>query len=220
MPSARAPDVTRLLLAWRDGDNAALERLAPFVYRELRKLAHARLRAESPHASIDTTDLVHEAYLRLVDARSVSWQDRTHFYALCARAMRRILVDSARRRRSLKRGGAVLMVPLEKSLAVSSDRDSGLLALDEALAELSAADPRQAQVVELSSPTPTRSSRRPRGRSRLRRSIHAISTSTAIRCGATRRCRTGGSSTPGRTTSLQPCRPSRTSTSSRTGSHN
>ena len=149
MPAAPAPDVTRLLLAWRDGDNAALERLAPLVYTELRKLAHARMRAESPHASIDTTDLVHEAYLRLVDARSVSWQNRTHFYALCARAMRRILVDSARRRRSLKRGGAVLMVPLEKSLAVSSDRDSDLLALDEALAELSAADPRQGQVVEL-----------------------------------------------------------------------
>jgi RNA polymerase sigma factor (TIGR02999 family) len=149
MPSAPAPDVTHLLLAWRDGDNAALERLAPLVYGELRKLAHSRLRAESPNASIDTTDLVHEAYLRLVDARSVSWQDRTHFYALCARAMRRILVDAARRRRSLKRGGAVLMVPLENSLAISSDRDSDLLSLDEALTDLTAADARQGQVVEL-----------------------------------------------------------------------
>jgi RNA polymerase sigma factor (TIGR02999 family) len=149
MPSAPAPDVTHLLLAWRDGDNAALERLAPLVYGELRKLAHSRLRAESPNAPIDTTDLVHEAYLRLVDARSVSWQDRTHFYALCARAMRRILVDAARRRRSLKRGGAILMVPLENSLAISSDRDSDLLSLDEALTDLTAADARQGQVVEL-----------------------------------------------------------------------
>lgn len=149
MPAAPAPDVTRLLLAWRDGDDDAIERLAPLVYGELRKLARARLRAEGPHASIDTTDLVHETYLRLVDARSVSWQDRTHFYALCARAMRRILVDCARRRRSLKRGGAVVMVPLDKSLPITSDRDSDLLALDEALVALSAADQRKAQVVEL-----------------------------------------------------------------------
>jgi len=149
MPVPSAPDVTRLLLAWREGDNRALEQLAPLVYRELRKLAHARMRAEDPEASLDTTDLVHEAYLRLVDARRVSWQNRTHFFALCARAMRRILVDAARRRRSLKRGGGILMVPLEKSLPVSSERDSDLLALDEALADLSTADPRQGQVVEL-----------------------------------------------------------------------
>ena len=149
MPAQTTPDVTRLLLAWREGDDGALDRLAPLVYGELRKLAHARMRAEDSHASLDTTDLVHEAYLRLVDARAVSWQNRTHFYALCARAMRRILVDAARRRRSLKRGGAVLMVPLEESLCVSSDRDADLIALDEALADLSAAAPRQGQVVEL-----------------------------------------------------------------------
>lgn len=149
MPAPPAPDVTRLLLAWREGDNGALEQLAPLVYDELRKLAHARMRAETPGGSLDTTDLVHEAYLRLVNARGVSWQNRTHFYALCARAMRRILVDAARSRRSLKRGGAALRVPLEKALPVSSDRDSDLLALDEALAKLSAADPRQGQIVEL-----------------------------------------------------------------------
>ncbi len=149
MPAQSAPDVTQLLLAWREGDNRALERLAPLVYGELRKLAHARMRAEDPGASLDTTALVHEAYLRLVDARRVSWQSRSHFYALCARAMRRILVDAARRRRSLKRGGTILVVPLEKSLPVSSERDSDLLALDEALADLSNEDPRQGQVVEL-----------------------------------------------------------------------
>ncbi len=149
MPAPSAPDVTQLLLAWREGDNRALEQLAPLVYGELRKLAHARVRAEDEAVSLDTTALVHETYLRLVDARRVSWQSRTHFYALCARAMHRILVDAARRRRSLKRGGAFLVVPLEPSLPVSSERDSDLLALDEALADLSNADPRQGQVVEL-----------------------------------------------------------------------
>ncbi len=149
MAAASSPDVTQLLLAWREGDNGALEQLAPLVYGELRKLAHARIRAEHPDASFDTTALVHETYLRLVDARRVSWQNRTLFYALCARAMRRILVDAARRRRSLKRGGASLVVPLDRSLPLSSDRDSDLLALDQALTDLANVDQRQGQVVEM-----------------------------------------------------------------------
>ncbi|MGE5359371.1 MAG: sigma-70 family RNA polymerase sigma factor [Bacteroidales bacterium] len=150
MPTPLPPDVTRLLLAWRDGDDRALEQLTPLVYGELRKLAHARMRAENPGGSIDTTALVNEAYLRLVDARRVSWQNRTHFYALCAQAMRRILVDAARRRRSLKRGGGgEVVIPLDESPPISSERDADLLALDEALTDLANTEPRQGQVVEL-----------------------------------------------------------------------
>jgi RNA polymerase sigma-70 factor, ECF subfamily len=146
---AYAPDVTRLLLAWRDGDDAALERLIPLVYRELRTLAHARMRREHPGLTLQTTALVHEAYLRLVKARQVSWQNRSHFFALCAQAMRRIVVDSARARHSLKRGGRARHVPLEEALVASAGRDGDVLALDEALTDLAKADPRKSRVVEL-----------------------------------------------------------------------
>src|SRR5512135_2397037 len=105
MSEPSPPVVTRLLLAWREGDDGALEKLVPLVYGELRRLAHARIRAEDPGRTIQTTALINEAYLRLVDARRVPWKDRTHFFALCAQAMRRILVDAARARGSLKRGG-------------------------------------------------------------------------------------------------------------------
>jgi RNA polymerase sigma-70 factor, ECF subfamily len=144
-----APDVTRLLLAWREGDDAALERLIPLVYRELRTLAHARMRREHPGATLQTTALVHEAYLRLVEARQVSWQNRSHFFALCAQAMRRIVVDAARARHSRKRGGRAEHVPLEEALVASAERDGDVLALDEALTALATADPRKSRVVEL-----------------------------------------------------------------------
>jgi RNA polymerase sigma-70 factor, ECF subfamily len=144
-----APDVTGLLLAWRDGDNAALERLIPLVYRELRTLAHARMRREHPGLTLQTTALVHEAYVRLVEARHVSWQNRSHFYALCAQAMRRIVVDAARTRHSLKRGGRAEHVPLDEARVASPARDDDVLALDEALTDLAKADSRKSRVVEL-----------------------------------------------------------------------
>jgi RNA polymerase sigma-70 factor, ECF subfamily len=144
-----APDVTDLLLAWRDGDDAALERLIPLVYRELRTLAHARMRREHPGLTLQTTALVHEAYVRLVEARHVSWQNRSHFYALCAQAMRRIVVDAARARHSLKRGGRAEHVPLDEARVASPAREDDVLALDAALTDLSKADPRKSRVVEL-----------------------------------------------------------------------
>lgn len=143
------PDVTGLLLAWRGGDHRALEQLIDLVYPELHRLAHARMRAEGPGDTLQTTALVHEAFLRLVDARTVAWQDRAHFFAICAQAMRRILVDAARIRASLKRGGDARRVPLEERLATSNPRDGDLLALDEALTKLGEADLRKSQVVEL-----------------------------------------------------------------------
>jgi len=149
MPGPSAPDVTRLLLAWREGDEGALEQLIPLVYHELRRLAHARIRAEHPGGTLQTTALVNEAYLRLVDARQVPWRDRTHFFALCAQAMRRILVDAARTRGSLKRGGDTPRMPFDEWQAVSPGRDAELVALDDALNELAEAEPRKSQVVEL-----------------------------------------------------------------------
>ena len=148
MPLPPAPEITELLQAWRAGDDGALARLAPLVYGELRQIAHARMRQEPPGHYLQTTALVHEAYLRLVDARRVDWQDRAHFFALAARAMRQILVDAARARLAQKRGGAHA-VAFDERLAVSPARDPELLALDEALSQLSAADPRQGQVIEL-----------------------------------------------------------------------
>jgi len=148
MPLPPAPEITQLLRAWRAGDDGALDQLAPLVYRELHYLAHARMRQEQPGHTLQTTALVHEAYLRLLDARRVDWQDRAHFFALCARAMRQILVDAARARLAQKRGGAHA-VAFDERLAVSPARDPELLALDEALSQLSAADPRQGQVIEL-----------------------------------------------------------------------
>jgi RNA polymerase sigma factor (TIGR02999 family) len=149
MPGPSAPDVTRLLLAWREGDEGALEQLIPLVYHELRRIAHARIRAEHPGGTLETTALVNEAYLRLVDARQVPWKDRTHFFALCAQAMRRILVDAARTRASVKRGGDTPRVPFVEWQAVSPGRDAELVALDDALTELAQAEPRESQVVEL-----------------------------------------------------------------------
>jgi RNA polymerase sigma-70 factor, ECF subfamily len=149
VPAPYAPDVTGLLLAWREGDDAALERLIPLVYRELRTLAHARMRREHPGLTLQTTALVHEAYVRLVEARHVSWQNRSHFYALCAQAMRRIVVDAARARLSIKRGGGAEHVPLDEARVASPGRDDDVLALDEALTDLAKADPRKSRVVEL-----------------------------------------------------------------------
>lgn len=149
MPEPPAADITRLLGAWRAGDEGALDQLVPLVYGELRRLAHARVRAADPGQTLQTTSLVHEAYLRLVDARQIHWQGRAHFLAVCAQIMRRILVDAARAKATLKRGGNHLPVPLAEWLAAAPGRDRDLVALDDALTELAKEEPRESQVVEL-----------------------------------------------------------------------
>jgi RNA polymerase sigma factor (TIGR02999 family) len=149
MTAASAHEVTRLLKAWCEGDQSALEKLTPLVYEELRRLAHRYMRREHPGHTLQTTALVNEAYLQLIDAAGVSWQNRAHFFAISAQVMRRILVQFARRRRFLKRGGGAQRVSLEEALDVSQVRDTDLVSLDEALTALAAMDPRQSQVVEL-----------------------------------------------------------------------
>lgn len=141
--------VTGLLLAWSDGDEAALEKLTPVVYAELHRLARRYMRRENAGHTLQTSALVNEAYLRLVDAHRVRWQNRSHFFAVSAQIMRRILVDFARARQNLKRGAGARQVSLDEGLAVSPERGADLLALDEALAKLGALNARQSQVVEL-----------------------------------------------------------------------
>src|SRR5579864_6808199 len=140
-------DFTRLLLAWNGGDDGALQKLVPQVYQELRRLAKRQMRGEHPDHTLQTTALINEAYLRLVNLRSVQWHNRAHFFALCARLMRNILVDFARSRRYAKRGGGVQPVSLEESLVVAPS--TGLVAVDDALKALAKVDDRKAQVVEL-----------------------------------------------------------------------
>ncbi len=149
MPSPVAPDVTRLLLAWRNGDGQALDRLVPLVYSELHRLAHRQMRGERPGHALQTTALVNEAYLCLVDSDRVRWQNRAHFFAISAQLMRRILVDAARSRGSLKRGGEAASLALDEAAVVSEERDAALIALDEALSALADLDPRKSRVVEL-----------------------------------------------------------------------
>lgn len=150
MDSPPAADVTLLLHAWRAGDAGALGRLLPVVYSELRRIAHARMRAEGPSdQTLQTTALVHEAYVRLVEGADVPWQDRVHFYAVSARLMRRILIDHARERHTGKRGGSDRAIPLGDWLGAVPARDEDLLALDEALRRLSTIDARMGQVVEM-----------------------------------------------------------------------
>lgn len=142
-------DVTGLLLAWRGGDQEALDRLIPLVYAELRRLAHGYMRGERPGHSLQTTALIHEAFLRLVDAPQMRWQNRAHFFAVSAQVMRRVLVDVARSQRSLKRGGNRVHVAFDETLALTQAPHPDLVALDEALTELAAMDPRKSRVVEL-----------------------------------------------------------------------
>jgi RNA polymerase sigma-70 factor (ECF subfamily) len=141
-------NVTELLVAWSAGDEQSLKRLTPLVYDELRRLASRHLARERGE-SLQPTALVHEAYLRLLDQRSVNWQNRAHFFAIAARLMRRILIDHARRRVAERRGGGAVHVTLDEARQVSLQRPGELLALDEALDELAMVDARKAQVVEL-----------------------------------------------------------------------
>jgi RNA polymerase sigma factor (TIGR02999 family) len=148
------PDLTTYLHRWRDGDQAARDALMPHVYRELRAMARRRLRAERDDHTLDTVALVHEAYLRLGEAGAIAWEDRVHFFAVAASAMRRVLLDHAKTRRRAKRGGAFVRVPLEPERlgdaeAVAEHDPDTLLALDAALAELARTHARQARAVEL-----------------------------------------------------------------------
>jgi RNA polymerase sigma factor (TIGR02999 family) len=142
-------NITHLLKEWTDGDERALERLTPLVYEELRHQAARYLRRERPGHTLQTTALIHEAYLRLIDAKDIHWQSRAHFFAIAANLMRRVLVDHARRRDAYKRGGANLRLTLDESIAVANEVDVDLLAIDQALDRLATIDPQQARIVEL-----------------------------------------------------------------------
>lgn len=142
-------DVTQLLAAWSDGDQGALDRLLPLVYADLRRIAARQLQAERPEHTLSATAVVHEAYLRLIGQRKVRLEDRTAFFAAAAQQMRRILVDHARRRSAAKRGGPEIRVTLDEEIAAGVARDLDLIALDQALEELAAFDPRVARIVEL-----------------------------------------------------------------------
>ena len=142
-------DITQLLRAWNEGDESALEKLMPIVYGELHRMARQYMARESPDHTLQTSALVNEAYLRLVDAAQANWQNRVHFFAVSAQAMRRILVDWARSRQALKRGGDVRPLRLDDALAVTQQQPVDLVALDDALKALAVLDPRKSQVVEL-----------------------------------------------------------------------
>ena len=147
--SVSPEEVTRLLQAWKAGDEGSLERLMPLVYDELHRLARRYMAAERTGHPLQTTALVHEVYLRLIDANSIDWQNRAHFYAICARLMRRILIDFARSRNYQKRGAGFAHIQLEEAVTVSEAVGSEMLAVDEALKQLAAIDSRKSEVVEL-----------------------------------------------------------------------
>jgi RNA polymerase sigma-70 factor (ECF subfamily) len=154
LPAPQSQDVTTLLRAWSHGDGTALERLTPLIYDELRRLARSHIRRERAGHSLAPTALVNEAYLRLVDASEIEWQDRVHFLSVSSRIMRRVLVDAARKRTAQKRGAGGLRadgssVDVDRITTAGSDRAATLCALDDALEALTRLDPRRAQVIEL-----------------------------------------------------------------------
>jgi RNA polymerase sigma factor (TIGR02999 family) len=149
MQATASCEITALLRAWSQGDEGALGSLIPLVDRELRRIAKRRLGAKRSDPVLDTTALVNEAYLRLIDRKQSSWQDRAHFFAVCAKIMRRILIDHARARRTAKRGGGAPQISLNEALPVASEQVSDLAAIDEALESLTRIDGRKGRVVEL-----------------------------------------------------------------------
>jgi len=149
MPASSAQRVTQLLQDWSQGRDAALEELLPLVHQELRLLARRYMFGERPGHTLQTTALVNEAYLRLVNSRRVNWQNRAHFFAISAQLMRRILVDYARTRGYQKRGGGVPKVTLDEALVGPQEKGHDLVALDDALKTLAGIDPRKSKVVEL-----------------------------------------------------------------------
>ena len=149
MTTPSPQEVTRLLIKWGQGDEAALEQLIPLVHEELRRLARLQMGRERPGHTLQASALVNEAYLRLIDVHQIQWQNRTHFLAMSARLMRRILVDFARSKGYRKRGGGAQRVTFDEALVVSNERGGELVALDDALVALAAVDPRKSQVVEM-----------------------------------------------------------------------
>ncbi|HEY0049955.1 MAG TPA: sigma-70 family RNA polymerase sigma factor [Pyrinomonadaceae bacterium] len=149
MNQPASQEITRLLLAWGSGDKAALDALMPIVYDELRRLAKRYMRRQNPDHTLQTTALVNEAYLRLIDSSRVRWQDRTHFFAISAQLMRRILVDFARAKNSRKRGGEQIQITLDERIEAPFETETNLVELDEALQRLAKLSPRQSRIVEL-----------------------------------------------------------------------
>ena len=144
-----ANQVTVLLRKWSEGDATALEQLTPLVYEELHRLAHQHMRRESAGHILQTSALINEAYVRLVDQPRIQWESRAHFFGIAARLMRRILVDDARKRNSAKRGGSLIQVPLDEVENLAHQQATNVVAIDEALQRLEAIDARQSQIVEL-----------------------------------------------------------------------
>jgi RNA polymerase sigma factor (TIGR02999 family) len=149
MSALPSHEVSDLLVDWGNGDQTALDKLIPLVYDELRRMAHRYMARENPDHTLQTTALVNDAYLRLVDQRRTRWQNRAQFFGIAARLMRRVLVDHARSHTCEKRGGAAIHVPLDEGTALSPERAADVLALDEALNQLTTIDPRKGQIVEL-----------------------------------------------------------------------
>jgi RNA polymerase sigma factor (TIGR02999 family) len=149
MPPPETKNITQLLLAWNQGDQQALEQLTPLVYKELHRLAHSYLAGERRGHLLQTTALVNEAFVRLIDWRKVEWQNRAHFYGVAAKLMRHILVEFARRQRAAKRGGQAVEVSLSEATGAAIRRNPDLALLDEALERLEQLDARQARIVEL-----------------------------------------------------------------------
>jgi RNA polymerase sigma factor (TIGR02999 family) len=149
MVSSPPSEITGLLIDWSDGNPAALEKLLPLVERELRRLAHSYMRRENPDHTLQTTALVNEAYLKLVDQKRTRWQNRAHFFGIAAQIMRRILLNYARDQNRMKRGGRAIHVSLSKVDAMPAEKDREIIALNDALIRLEAVDERKARVVEL-----------------------------------------------------------------------
>ncbi len=149
MTTSEKPEVTQLLLAWSQGDEGALAALAPLVQQELHQLARRYLSHERVGHTLQPSDLVNEAYLRLIDNHQVQWQNRAHFFGIAAQVMRRILVDHARRRNELKHGAGAIQISLTAAEQTGTERATDVLALDEALSRLATFDPRKSQIVEL-----------------------------------------------------------------------
>jgi RNA polymerase sigma factor (TIGR02999 family) len=147
--STSSATITQLLVQWSRGEQQALDALTPVVYQELRRLARRHLRRERPDHTLESTALVHEAYLRLVDQRNIQWQNRNQFFALASELIRRILVDYARNRMAAKRGGQNVKLSLDEAVAAPEDNNLDLVTLDDALQALAARDPRQSRIVEL-----------------------------------------------------------------------
>ena len=149
MQAQTSKEITQLLTAWSEGDQSALHQLAPLIHSELHRLAHHYMRRERPGHLLQTSALVNEAYVRLIDWKNVRWQNRAHFFAVAAQMMRRILVDFARENRNLKRGGGALQISLSEAASFVMHDNTDLVALDDALSALAQVDPRKVRVVEM-----------------------------------------------------------------------